>query len=258
MANKPSHQIYPGDFWREPGTRGLSCAGMGAYSRLFITLLDASPSGELHGTHDYVKRICGASDGEWARVLGELQMSKIFDIDTNFDDGITVISRRLVRERKEREATALRQENYRKRKGVTEKSRKSNAPSSSSSSSSSSKSKSKRQKSPVDTVPEKQVFGEHQNVLLTEIEYGKLRQILGGQGELDFWIEKLSGYVKNKTGKPYKSHYAVWSSWGRDWWLNTGQRLFESTLTQEERTLRSMEPPTEEQLALQLGPDDDA
>ena len=141
MANIPSMQFYPGDFWREPGCRGMSCAAMGAYCRLFLTLFDSEPMGEITGSHEYIQRLAGANNTEWARILGEIEMAKIFDIITHPNEHITVISRRLVRERKKRDSGKKRQKTFRERHKdrpneglVTE----GDAPSSSSSSSSTS------------------------------------------------------------------------------------------------------------------------
>jgi len=76
-------------------------------------------------------------------------------------------------------------------------------------SSSSSISSSKEKK----IIKEKNVFGEFQNVKLTEDEYIKLVKLYGESGT-NSRIENLSSYVASK-GKKYSSHYATILSWER-------------------------------------------
>lgn len=57
----------------------------------------------------------------------------------------------------------------------------------------------------------KQKYGEFQNVLLTDEEYGKLQQTIPNADNL---IERLSAYIES-TGKKYKSHYATLLNWDR-------------------------------------------
>ncbi len=122
---------------------------MGAYCRLLLTLWDSDPMGEITGTHDYIQRLAGANNIEWARILGEIEMTKVLDIVTHPNENITVSSRRLIRERIAKESNKKRQQSFRERHKQDEEApavTKSNIPSSSSSSSSSSlKIKSKRE-----------------------------------------------------------------------------------------------------------------
>lgn len=62
-------------------------------------------------------------------------------------------------------------------------------------------------------IKEKLVFGELNNVLLTEEEYTKLQEKLP-KIELDKLIESLSLYISSK-GTKYKSHYATILSWSK-------------------------------------------
>lgn len=62
-----------------------------------------------------------------------------------------------------------------------------------------------------DKKPAKHKYGEYQNVLLTDEEFGKL------QAEYIDWeskIENLSSYMES-TGKKYKSHYATIRNWAK-------------------------------------------
>lgn len=56
----------------------------------------------------------------------------------------------------------------------------------------------------------KHKHGEYQNVLLTDEEMDKLRQIF--PADLETRIERLSEYIAS-TGKKYKSHYATIRAW---------------------------------------------
>jgi len=59
----------------------------------------------------------------------------------------------------------------------------------------------------------KRNYGEFNNVLLTDTEHEKLRNLLGEDGTKNY-IEKLSAYIKSK-GKHYKDHYATILNWIR-------------------------------------------
>lgn len=59
---------------------------------------------------------------------------------------------------------------------------------------------------------EKKAFGEFQNVLLTDIEYGHLIRRLGTNERARDAIEILSAYKESK-GKTYKSDYATFGTW---------------------------------------------
>jgi len=67
--------------------------------------------------------------------------------------------------------------------------------------------------SSISSSKEKNVFGEFQNVKLTEDEYIKLVKLYGESGT-NSRIENLSSYVASK-GKKYSSHYATILSWER-------------------------------------------
>ena len=61
-------------------------------------------------------------------------------------------------------------------------------------------------------IKKKKVFGELENVKLTEIEYDKLK--VKFPGSFTDKIEALSFYIKSK-GDKYKSHYATILNWAR-------------------------------------------
>ena len=61
-----------------------------------------------------------------------------------------------------------------------------------------------------DKKPVKHKYGEYQNVLLTDAELDKLRELF--PHDLTARIERLSEYIAS-SGKKYKSHYATIRSW---------------------------------------------
>lgn len=61
-----------------------------------------------------------------------------------------------------------------------------------------------------DKKPVKHKYGEYKNVLLTDEEMEKLRELF--PDDLQVRIERLSEYIAS-TGKSYKSHYATIRSW---------------------------------------------
>jgi hypothetical protein len=65
----------------------------------------------------------------------------------------------------------------------------------------------------INNKPEIQLFGEFENVKLTEEEYNKLIEKLG-ENNTKLMIEELSTGIASK-GYKYKSHYATILSWSR-------------------------------------------
>jgi len=59
----------------------------------------------------------------------------------------------------------------------------------------------------------KRKYGEFKNVLLTDEEYQKLKDKLGGAAGR--FIENLSGYLESHKRKHYDSHYATILNWSR-------------------------------------------
>lgn len=66
----------------------------------------------------------------------------------------------------------------------------------------------KKKKKDINKKENKNIFGEFQNVKLTNVEYAKLIDIYKNQKRLDKAIEILSTYIASK-GDKYKNHYAV-------------------------------------------------
>ena len=58
--------------------------------------------------------------------------------------------------------------------------------------------------------PQRHKYGQYNNVLLTDEEYGKLQAEF--PDDYEHRIERLSGYMES-TGKVYKSHFATIRNW---------------------------------------------
>jgi hypothetical protein len=58
------------------------------------------------------------------------------------------------------------------------------------------------------------IYGEFQNVRLTEAEYVQLVTKMG-VNNTNLIIEELSGYIKSQGKDPYKDHYATIQNWAR-------------------------------------------
>jgi hypothetical protein len=67
----------------------------------------------------------------------------------------------------------------------------------------------------VKETKKKEIYGEFQNVFLTQEEYDKLIQKLGNENTVNKWIEKVSGWQQSK-GKKNKDHYATILTWVRN------------------------------------------
>lgn len=60
----------------------------------------------------------------------------------------------------------------------------------------------------------KYIYGEFENVKLSDTEKKKLTDIYGNIS-INSLIEELSAYIPNKPGTPYKSHYHTLRNWAR-------------------------------------------
>ena len=106
MAKPPAIQFYVRDWTTD--CNGLSVAAKGAWIQMLCQLHLATKRGELTKTCPAWARICGCSEVEFEVLLAELFDEEIARV-TKCNGRVTVVSRRFERERKEREAAALRQ-----------------------------------------------------------------------------------------------------------------------------------------------------
>jgi len=135
MGKRPAYLWYPGDWRKDPAVRALSPRAR-AFWREAIDVLFESP---IQGTFAATEDGWALSTGfplEWVRVfLEENECYKVADV-TFCNGQVTLMSRRLTRERKERENTKYRVAKHREKQNVTEVKQESNNALSSSSSSS--------------------------------------------------------------------------------------------------------------------------
>lgn len=61
----------------------------------------------------------------------------------------------------------------------------------------------------------KNIYGEFQNVFLSEEDYQTLCGYCGTENNLKLLIVELSGYIRNQKKDPYLDHYATLQTWWR-------------------------------------------
>lgn len=110
MGKKPYLELYINDFRAD--TLGLSSTSTGIWIR---ALCDMAWQGDykLTGTLTEICRICGCTPGEWDDFVIAVKRRNIAPV-TETAEIITVISRRRLKEHKEREAARLRKQKERK------------------------------------------------------------------------------------------------------------------------------------------------
>lgn len=198
MGKAPASQFYWGDLRRDPEYHMMSWSARGVWIEMLACMHFSNERGKLQGDREQIARMIGCTNGDFDNALKEISVTKTGDV-TECNNLVTIINRRMFREQKERENTRLRVQKYRSNKVSN-----ANVTPPSSSSSSSSKEK---------IYIEKKVFGEFQNVNLSEEEHKKLIVKFGEIGTKDR-IEGLSTGLESK-GYKYKSHYATILSWDR-------------------------------------------
>lgn len=114
MGKAPAFQFYPNDWSRDLEEHPLEIEG--AWIRLCCKLWWAENRGQLTKTLIQWARILRVSEDKTLEVLKYLQNENIAKIPTNLSNCngvVTVMSRRMVRDEKERELTRLRVKRYR-------------------------------------------------------------------------------------------------------------------------------------------------
>ncbi len=110
MAKIPAFQFYTGDWLKDTGI--LSVAAAGAWIRLLVAMWDAAPRGKLKLSMDAYARLLGTSDQQARALIAELTSVRICENLTEPNGDITLSSRRMVREDKERELNRLRAKKF--------------------------------------------------------------------------------------------------------------------------------------------------
>ena len=174
----PSFQFYPGD-WLRDNVAGCSLAAQGLWLRMMILAHDCEPYGVLERNgktipNEVIARQCGCAQGEFERLLQELDDAGVFSRTRTG----AIYSRRMVRDASERKklsklrsnagksGNAKRWKNNGKNEERSQtyrncdnlRSQNDRSSSSSSSSSSNKKEKNKKEKSEGEPVPISQVL----------------------------------------------------------------------------------------------------
>lgn len=113
MGKAPAFQFYPMDWLRDLEEHPLEIEG--AWIRICCKLWWGNPRGELTRTLVQWSRILRENKEKTLKVLTYLKAEKIADINDNLtqpNGNITVISRRMVRDEKERKNNKLRQRRH--------------------------------------------------------------------------------------------------------------------------------------------------
>ena len=157
---RPSLQWYPGDWLKDPNLGQCSPAARGVWMDLLSLMHENDQSGEIRGTVAGLSRVCRCSPDEMSAALNDLANTTTADVliagvklivngdmsrkcpglSPECPEQITVINRRMNREKKDREYERLRKQKQRteevRPRSVPKKSRSLSSSSSSSSSSS--------------------------------------------------------------------------------------------------------------------------
>ncbi len=117
-AKPPAMQFYVKDWLSDTGK--LTLGAKGAWIQICCVLHLADTRGEDTQTGAAWARICGCSTGIMDRVLQELRDSGASRVTFGSNE-VTVVCRRMERERNDKETHALRQARYRRKRKVTKK-----------------------------------------------------------------------------------------------------------------------------------------
>ena len=111
MHKLPWMKFYPGDWVQD--TAALTLAAKGAWMDLLCAMWRSKPRGKLTLDIDGYARLIRATEVETQTVITELSLREICDTVTNGNGDVTLMSRRMTREEKDRESTRYRVERFR-------------------------------------------------------------------------------------------------------------------------------------------------
>ena len=114
MGKLPYFPFYPMDWMRDLEEHPLEIEG--AWIRICCKLWWAESRGELKRTLPQWAKILRASEPETSEILSYLSTWKIGEVVTNGNGEITVISRRMKRDEKDRKNNAERQKRFKEKK----------------------------------------------------------------------------------------------------------------------------------------------
>lgn len=111
MGKAPAFQFYPNDWSRDLEEHPLEIEG--AWIRICCKLWWAETRGQLKRTPDQWAKVLRVDATECDRILNYIEEWKIGDVSRNGNGEVTLISRRMMRDDKDRELNRLRQERFR-------------------------------------------------------------------------------------------------------------------------------------------------
>ena len=113
MGKNPAFQFYPNDWSRDLEEHPLEIEG--AWIRLCCKLWWSDTRGKMTRTMTQWARILRESESDTDRILDYLEKQKIGDINRNGNGDVTVMSRRMLKDEKEKELTRLRVQKHREK-----------------------------------------------------------------------------------------------------------------------------------------------
>lgn len=138
MPKRPAFQFYPGDWLRDPHLGMCRPETRGIWMDLLCAMHENGERGELTGTVQMLAQLARCTSAQMRRALDDLSGTKAGHV-TQTGENVTVISRRMYREHKDRENNRLRKQRQRSPGNVPKMSRSYSSSSSSSSISESSR-----------------------------------------------------------------------------------------------------------------------
>jgi uncharacterized protein YdaU (DUF1376 family) len=121
VAKLPWMKFFPNDYLAD--TRGLSPEEKGMWMDLICYAWQSPTRGTISYPIDSLSRMLGASREALEAVLKSLRFQGIAEITFDSHANVTVVSRRMLRDEKERDSARLRKQRERSHTNVTEESR---------------------------------------------------------------------------------------------------------------------------------------
>ena len=121
MAKLPWMKFFPTDYLAD--TRGLSPSDKGIWMDLICFAWDSPKRGQISADKDTFCRMLGCSMEELNHSFVTFMSRGVCQVSENGHGDVTVISRRMSREEKERESARLRKQREREKENVTVQSR---------------------------------------------------------------------------------------------------------------------------------------
>lgn len=121
MGKLPWMKFFPSNYLAD--TRGLSPSAKGIWMDLICFLWESDPRGQITDSVQGFMRMCGSTKEEIEGAFGEFMSRRVCQIQRDGHGRVTVISRRISREEKERENARIRKQRERQKENVTDESR---------------------------------------------------------------------------------------------------------------------------------------